>query len=1148
MADTPSPTTLDTADPDLRRQRFENAWRLWQPGQETPCWQQFLPAPGESCSPEGIALLLRIDIEFRIKEGLPALLAERYFEYPRLQQEDARLDAQHQVELIHWDYQQRWKHGERARRLDYETAFPHLAAALRQLKPQSRCPRCRKVLVLEETLATLLCPDCGCESSLLPTAPPFVAPTTPPSSAPKELDPRKYELLETLGQGGMGEVYRCCDPALGRDLAIKVMKADRCGHAKVEQRFLREARITGSLQHPGIVPIHNLGRLADGRLHYTMCLVRGQTFAALLKDEAGKPERLPYLLSIFEKICQAVAYAHSKRVIHRDLKPSNVMVGKFGEVQVMDWGLAKLLGTDDTFAESEEKAEAASTRIVAEMDTPVELTRTGSGFGTPAYMPSEQALGEWDRVDERADVFALGSILCELLTGQPAYHGADGDEVYRRAKRGDMTEALGRLQQCEADAALIALCRECLSAECESRPRDAGAVAKRVSEHQAEVQERLRRAEVEQVQSQLKARADRKQRRLLSALLLVLLGGAALSTWQALRAAAERDDKEIALGQAESAAEAEHQAREAEAAQRERAEQQKRRAEDNARKAKESEGDTRAVLEFFQQRVLSAGRPEGLEGGLGKKATLREAVDAAEPGIVESFADRPLVAASIRATLGLTYWYLGEYPQAIEQHTRAFELRESKLGPDHPDTLTSRNNLAVAYHSAGRLADAIRLNEQNLKLYEAKLGPDHPDTLHCRNNLAAAYHDAGRTADAIPLHERTLQQKEAILGFDHPDTLQSRNNLAVAYRAVGRIADAIRLHEQTLKQREATLGLDHPDTMRSRNNLAVVYEVAGRIPDAIRLYEQTLKQMEAKLGPDHSDTLTARGNLAVVYESAGRIRDASALYEQTLKQMEAKHGTDHIETFAARHHLAVSYRAAGRSADAVRLHEWNLKLREDKLGTDHPDTLVSMVQLGVTYREVGRLKDCATLLEQAWERGRKLPGSFPAKLAWIGASLAETYDRAGQLAQAEAIYRELLEQASRQLGRKHPRTAGQMALLALSLLRQKKYNDAEPLLRDCLKLRDATQPDAWTTSNTRSLLGAALCGQKKYAEAEPLLLQGYRGMKQREKSIPPEGQVRLTYGLERLIELYDAWGKKDKADDYRKQLAAERAKLQPAKK
>ena len=291
-------------------------------------------------------------------------------------------------------------------------------------------------------------------------------------------------------------------------------------------------------------------------MHYTMRLVRGKTFADILKEDAGKRERLPASLAIFEKVCQAVAYAHSKRVIHRDLKPANVMVGKFGEVQVMDWGLAKVLNPEERDSDPEETSDSGGTRIQSEsVDTPSDLSRTGAGMGTPAYMPPEQALGEWNTVDERADVFALGSILCELLTGQPAYTGRSRDEVFRRARRGDLAEAWSRLEGCRADAALTALCRECLASEREDRPRNATIVAERLAAYQAEVQERLRRAELERAaeearaieaqataaqerrakeEAQGRATAERRARQRLLALaaaVLVLLAGAGGAAW-----------------------------------------------------------------------------------------------------------------------------------------------------------------------------------------------------------------------------------------------------------------------------------------------------------------------------------------------------------------------------------------------------------------------------------------------------------------------------------------------------------------------------------------------------------------------------------------------------------------------------------------
>jgi serine/threonine-protein kinase len=358
------------------------------------------------------------------------------------------------------------------------------------------------------------------------------------AGATKAPDLAGHALFERLSVGGMGEVYRCGDDALGRDLALKVLKAELHGNADAEERFLREARLTGSLQHPGIVPVHQLGRLADGRPCYTMKLVRGRTLADLLRDEPDGPERLPRLLAVIEKVCQAVAFAHSRGVIHRDLKPANVMVGEFGEVQVMDWGLAKDLhagasATESAMSGAMSAAEGETGEWVAESTG---LSRAGAALGTPAYMPPEQAAGDWDIVDQRADVFALGSILCEVLTGRPPYRGANRDELLRRARRGDVAETLERLEKCGADAALVNLCCECLEAERESRPRNAGAVAERLAAYQAEVQERLRRAEVERAEAQVKAMEERKRRRLTAALavlvlLMVALGGGAV-WWQ----------------------------------------------------------------------------------------------------------------------------------------------------------------------------------------------------------------------------------------------------------------------------------------------------------------------------------------------------------------------------------------------------------------------------------------------------------------------------------------------------------------------------------------------------------------------------------------------------------------------------------------
>jgi serine/threonine-protein kinase len=221
----------------------------------------------------------------------------------------------------------------------------------------------------------------------------------------------RYAFVEKVGEGGMGLILRVHEPVLNRHLALKVLRAEHRGNTDLVRRFLEEAQIAGQLQHPGVVPVHELGRLPDGRPFFTMKLVKGQTLAALLRERAGPADGLPRFLTIFGQVCQALAYAHARRVIHRDLKPGNVMVGAFGEVQVMDWGLAKVLSGAPgrpPREESDLQQVAASVIETVGSATGEQMTQAGWVLGTLAYMPPEQARGEIEQIDERCDVFGLG--------------------------------------------------------------------------------------------------------------------------------------------------------------------------------------------------------------------------------------------------------------------------------------------------------------------------------------------------------------------------------------------------------------------------------------------------------------------------------------------------------------------------------------------------------------------------------------------------------------------------------------------------------------------------------------------------------------------------------------------------------------------
>jgi serine/threonine-protein kinase len=331
--------------------------------------------------------------------------------------------------------------------------------------------------------------------------------------------PARLQLLGELARGGMGAIIKGRDSDLGRDLAVKVLLEQHRENPDLIRRFVEEAQISGQLQHPGVVPVYELGTLADLRPYFSMKLVKGRTLAVLLADRAGPAEDQSRFIGIFEQVCLTMAYAHVRGVIHRDLKPSNIMVGSFGEVQVMDWGLAKVLPQGGAAGVKEAGRIRHETVIkTGRTGTDAELSHAGSIMGTPAYMPPEQASGDIDRLDERADVFALGSILCEILTGQPAFTGRTVGELQRKAARGELDDAFARLDACGADAELAGLARACLACEPEDRPPNAGVVSERLTAYLAGVQERLRTAELARVEAQARAEEETKRRTLADAL------------------------------------------------------------------------------------------------------------------------------------------------------------------------------------------------------------------------------------------------------------------------------------------------------------------------------------------------------------------------------------------------------------------------------------------------------------------------------------------------------------------------------------------------------------------------------------------------------------------------------------------------------
>jgi len=402
--------------------------------------------------------------------------------------------------------------------MNIDPRIPSLVLRWQELRRQGRLPTVAELCAgcpelcaaVGEQIRTLLAGEALLVSPSDLAATVAFSPAATEGAVPEQAG--RFQLLGEIARGGMGAVLRGHDPELGRDLAVKVILPAHHDNAAVLRRFLDEARLAGQLQHPGVAPVYDLGRLPDGRPFFAMKLIEGHTLAELLRERTDPSHDLPRFLKYFEAVCQTVGYAHARGILHRDLKPLNVMVGAFGEVQVMDWGLAKQL------RRGPETADAATMPAVGPSGDGA-VSQAGSVIGTPAYMPPEQALGQTEQVDARSDVFGLGAMLCEMLTGLPPFRGATIRDVMLQSSSGDLSDAYARLNTCGAEAELVRLAKACLSPKREDRPADGSAVAAGVAAYLNGVQERLRQAEI----GRARAEEERKRRRMQLALTLVVL-------------------------------------------------------------------------------------------------------------------------------------------------------------------------------------------------------------------------------------------------------------------------------------------------------------------------------------------------------------------------------------------------------------------------------------------------------------------------------------------------------------------------------------------------------------------------------------------------------------------------------------------------
>jgi tetratricopeptide (TPR) repeat protein len=828
---------------------------------------------------------------------------------------------------------------------------------------------------------------------------------------------------------------------------------------QVVARFEAERQALALMDHPNIAKVHDGGETDSGRPYFVMELVKGVPITDFC-DQNEVPVR--QRLELFLSVTQAVQHAHQKGIIHRDIKPSNVLVmSQDGTpaVKVIDFGIAKAIGqqlTDKTI-----------------------YTQFAQLVGTPLYMSPEQAGQSSLDVDTRSDIYSLGVLLYELLTGTTPFtkerlRQVDYDEMRRIIREEEPPRPSTRISTLGKAAATVSIQRKsdpkrlsqlirgdldwivmkALEKDRNRRYETASALA-------ADVQRYLNDEPVEAYPPSLRYRLGKVLRKhragvlTAAALTGLLLAGGTVSTWQAVLATQAKQLAQQRLGQMEKAY---------------------------------------AVLDAI---FFDIDPRREAKGGPTLREQLGQHLERAAAQLDGEAISDPLTVARLQVTLGTTQRAVGLPRKAVELLIKARATLEAQLGPDDPATLKAVNALALAYDDAGRRDEAVPLYGDALARSRARLGPDHPLTLVLLNHLADAYQADGQSERAVPLLEEAVTRSKARRGPDHPDTLITMNSLGEAYRATAQAKRAIPLLEQALEKQQAQLGPDHPDTLATANNLGLAYFTARQLDRALPVLEQGLERAKARFGRDHPATLNSMANLARVYQATGRSKKAFPLFEEALKGCKSQ------------------------------------------LGPDHPETLKLMNSLGIAYVRDGQPRRAVPLLEEALAKGKARLGPDHPLMLEITGNLAGTYLAMDRPDKALPLLTEYLAGQRKRLGEDDLRFAGGLASVGDDLLKHGQDAAAEKVLRECLTIRTKKQPDDWRTFNTRSMLGGALVGQKKYAEAEPLLLQGYEGMKQREAAIPPEvRRIRLIEALGRNVLLYDAWGRKDKAEAWREKLQA----------
>ncbi len=829
-----------------------------------------------------------------------------------------------------------------------------------------------------------------------------------------------YDRLRELRRGGQGVVYTAVQTSTRRRVAIKVLLDGAWASDARRRRFEREIDLIASLRHPNIVRLYDSGRTDDEHPYYVMEFIDGRGLDELIVGARGlssataiesldvespagvapPPTGAPIAdvratLTLFSRICDAVHYAHQRGVIHRDLKPSNIRIDPEGQPHVLDFGLA---------------AHAAGTDPDA-----TQVSRTGEFMGSLPWASPEHVEGRPERIDVRSDVYSLGVLLFQLLTGTFPY-GVSGAlrDVLENIQRGEPQRPSRYRREIDDETETIAL--KCLQKDPERRYQSAGDLAREIRRYLAgEPIEAKRDSAWYTVRKKLRRyRLATAVSGVFLALSVVALAVLAVLRERALSAERVADERRVAV----------ERAREAEAVARQQAEQESAQA--------------RAVRDFL---IDMLSRPLDV----GRDARVADVLDQAARKIDADAALAPETEAGLRYAIGVAYGSLGLYAEARPLLERAYQIGRERKGDDDPDTnwslsslawlarlegrleesetlyrqaldaasragesresqrvtltndlaivlaargnldeaeqlqrhayerslalqgersqgtLAALGNLASVMHSRGRLAEAEALFRRRLELTNELFGPDHLESLTAANNLAALLGDMNRFDEAALLNSAVYDARRRMLGDEHPDTLSALNNVAFALWHGGDLTGAEPLLRSADEAMTRRLGTRHPMRLSTLNNLASLLHDLGRLEEAETLYREVLDIRRATLGPEHTDTLTTLNNLAGIAMTRDDPYAALPMYEAVVAGSRVANGPENPSTLTAELNLAYVLRQLGRPDEGEAL-AWRVWLLRDAIfGCDDPSTLAARHELSKLRLEA-RQADVAAAL------------------------------------------------------------------------------------------------------------------------------------------------------------------------------------------